>query len=88
MNYTYTFKDFFKKNSHLKLSLQHTDAFGGGYKIQIYNTTYDMGIKPVYERFMQDIIVDRLNVDFETAIMTPIIKWWEDVENMLKEGGE
>ena len=42
-------KDFFKKNSHLKLGLQHLDLLGGGWKIEIYNTTYDFGIEPIFE---------------------------------------
>lgn len=73
-------KDFFKKNSHLKLGLQHLDLLGGGWKIEIYNTTYDFGIDPIFEHYIVDEELERLNVDFETAIMTPVINWKEDLE--------
>ena len=71
-------KEFFKKNSHLKL--QHLDLFGGGWKIEIYNTTYDFGINPIFGHYIADEELERLNVDFETAIMTPVINWKEDLE--------
>ena len=46
--------------------------------INVYNTTYDI-IDPIFEHFITDFELERLNVDFETAIMTPIINWWKDV---------
>ena len=70
-------KEFFKEHDHLRFSLQHLDAFDGGWKISIYNTTYDFGVDTIYTHFIEDKEIDELNVDFETAIMTPIINWWK-----------
>ena len=81
-------KDFFKKNSHLKLGLQHLDLLGGGWKIEIYNTTYDFGIDPIFEHYIVDEELERLNVDFETAIMTPVINWKEDLEKKRENQGK
>ena len=60
-------KDFFEKHTHLKLGLQHLDIFGGGWNIQVYNTTW-ASWEPVFEYFVTDFDVDHLNVDFETII--------------------
>lgn len=73
-------KQFFKENSHLKLGLQQLGVFGGGWKIQVYNTTWDFGVDPIFEHYILNEEIDKLNVDFETAIMTPIINWWEDIK--------
>lgn len=70
--------DFFKKNGHLKLGLQHLDLNGGVWRIQIYNTTYDFGIEPVFEHLISDAEVETCVLDFETVIMTPILNWWKD----------
>ena len=71
-------KEFFEKNTHLKFAIQHLGIHGGGFMINVYNTTYDI-IDPIFEHFITDFELERLNVDFETAIMTPIINWWKDV---------
>lgn len=71
-------KEFFKKNDHLKLGLQHLDVYGGCWKIQVYNTTYNSGFEPIFEHYILDEDMENLNVDFETVIMTPIINWYED----------
>lgn len=72
-------EEFFKKYSHLKLALQHLGLCGGGWKIQIYNATYDFGVDPIFEYYIRDDELKSLNVDFETAIMTPIINWKRDL---------
>jgi hypothetical protein len=70
---------FFTTNSHLKLSLQHLDLFGGCWKIQIYNTTIDYAcMEPIFEHLVTDDLVKNCKVSFETLIMTPILNWWED----------
>lgn len=74
-------KKFFEEHDHLRFALQHLDIFGGVWEIRIYNTTYDFGIDPIYTHIIRDNELDNLNVDFETAIMTPVIDWWETVCN-------
>ena len=77
-------KKFLEEQTHLKIAIQHLGIFGGGFKIQVYNTTWD-SFEPVFEHFVMDADISRLNVDFETVIMTPIEKWWNDV--IAKRGG-
>ena len=72
-----TIKEFFKEHDHLRFALQHLSIFDGGWEIRIYNTTYDLGVDPIYTYFIEDKEIDELNVDFETAIMTPVINWWK-----------
>ena len=31
----------------------------------------------IYAHFIEDKEIDELNVDFDTAIMTPVINWWK-----------
>ena len=66
-------KNFFEEHTHLKLALQHLGINGGGWLIQVYNTTYDSGYEPVFSHFVTDFDIEHLKVDFETIIMTPII---------------
>ena len=73
-------KEFFKKNSHLKLGLKYLGLYGGGWKIEVYNTAYDFRIGPIFEHYILDEELESLNVDFETAIMTPVVNWKEDLE--------
>ena len=70
-------KEFFKEHDHLRFALQHLDIFDGGWEIRIYNTTYDFEVDPIYTHFIEDKEINKLNVDFETAIMTPVINWWK-----------
>ena len=35
------------------------------------------GVDPIYTHFIKDKEIDELNVDFDTAIMTPVINWWK-----------
>ena len=77
-------KEFFEEHTHLKLGLQHLGIFGGGFQIQVYNTTWDP-FEPIFVHFVTDFDVNHLNVDFETIIMTPIINWWRDCENKRRE---
>ena len=72
-----TIKEFFKDHDHLRFTLQHLDIFDGGWEIRIYNTTYAFGVDPIYTHFIEDKEIDELNVDFDTAIMTPVINWWK-----------
>ena len=78
-------KEFFKEHDHLRFALQHLSIFDGGWEIRIYNTTYDFGIDPIFEHYIVDEELERLNVDFETAIMTPVINWKRCIEERRKE---
>lgn len=70
-------KDFFKKNDHLKFIIQHLGINDGGWQVEIYNTTSGNNT-PCYRHFYSDFEIDNLVIDFEAAIMTPIISWWEE----------
>lgn len=78
-------KKFFREHSHLKLALQQLGLFGGGWRIQVYNTTWDCGVEPIFEHYITNEDLDKLKVDFETAIMTPIINWWEDIQERRRK---
>ncbi len=79
-------KEFFRKNDHLCFQLQHLSVFGGGWRIRVYNTSYDMSCsEPIFEHFVSDFDISNLNVDFDMAIMTPVIIWWEKVNSKSKE---
>lgn len=72
-------KQFLDTNTQFKLSIQHLGLFGGCFKIQLYNTTYDYFCEnPVFEHYILDFDIKNLAVDFETVIMTPIVAWFED----------
>ena len=71
---------------HLKIAIQHLGIFGGGFNIQVYNTTCDyLCQEPIFEHFISDEDIAKLNVDFDTAIMIPIENWWNDF--LQKRGG-
>lgn len=77
-------KEFFEKNTHLKLGLQHVGVNGGGFEVKVYNTTWDC-FSPIFMHFISDSDIQNMNVDFETLIMTPIINWWDDILKKRKE---
>ena len=78
-------KEFLEKYNHLKLSLQHLDEFGGCWRIQIYNTTYDSGLDPIFVHYITDEELNNLNLDFETAIMIPVLNWMSENERRRNE---
>lgn len=69
-------KEFFEKYDWLKISIQHLGLFGGCWKIEVYNTTWDI-FEPVFEHYITDKMINNLYLDFETIIMTPVLDWWE-----------
>jgi len=77
-------KKFFKEHNHLKFTIQQLGIAGGGWLVKIYNTTSGY-VEPCYEHFHTNMEIDNLVVDFETAIMTPIILWWEKYEKEYRE---
>lgn len=81
-------KEFFEEHAHLRLSLQYSawlNSDDSGWKIQIYNTTFDCGVEPIFKHYITDETINKLLVDFETAIMTPILNWWEECEKQIRE---
>lgn len=80
-----TIKEFLKENSHLKLSIQHLGVYGGGFKVEVFNTTYDFGLEPVFHYYILDLELDILDVDFDTAILTPIKNWLDDAMEIRKQ---
>lgn len=79
-------KKFLEEHHHLKLATQHLGIHGGGFMVQVYNTTWDYTCsEPIFEHFVTDFDLANLNVNFETAIITPVISWW-DVVNKKQKG--
>ena len=74
-------KDFLKENTHLRISIQHLGLFGGGFEVKVHNTTHDI-LGYIFRHFITDEELESLNVDFETAIMTPIVNWWKETNPM------
>lgn len=77
-------KDFLEKNTHLKIAIQHLGIHGGGFMVEVYNTTYDP-FEPIHKHFVTDFEIERSRADFETMIMVPIENWWEDLNKRRKE---
>ena len=73
-----TMKEFLKKYGWLKITIQHLDLHGGGWQIEVHNTTYDL-FEPIFKHYVTDMEMDNLNVAFETVVMTPIISWWDSL---------
>lgn len=74
-------KEFFEKYDHLCFKLQHDSRYGGGWLMQIYNTTLDFGCKePIFQQRILDSEFNDSNADFETVIMIPVINWWNNHE--------
>lgn len=71
-----TIKEFFKEHDNLKLDLQHYPFIGGCWTILIYDTT-KYSLEPIFKRTIVDEEIDKLNLDFETIIMTHVEEWWE-----------
>lgn len=73
-----TMQEFFTKNSHLKLSIQHLKSREHGcWLIAIYNTTFDCGLDPIFLHRLSDFEVENLNLRFEDIIMSPILTWYD-----------
>lgn len=77
-------KEFLEKYDWMRLYIQHLGINGGGFKVSLYNTTYSFA-EPVFEHFINDEDLSNLRVDFETAIMTPVVNWMLAQEEKRKE---
>lgn len=74
-------KEFFEKHSHLIFTLEHLCMPCGMWRIRIYDVYYGVGMGPIFTHAIADDEVDYLKADFEAAIMTPVINWWETSHN-------
>lgn len=78
-------KEFLKENDHLQISIQHLGIYGGCFKVEVFNTTFDCGLEPVFRHYILDQELDILYVDFDTAILTPIKIWLEDLKESCEK---
>lgn len=68
-------KEFLKEHPFFRLEIVYIDGFWeNGWHIRLYD---DRTRNTMYETTVSDTEIENLNVDFETAIMTPIISWYE-----------
>lgn len=72
-------KEFLKEHPYLRLNIKYikdiwvtNGLYESCWRIQLCDGTTVM-----FEHFILDTAIENLNVDFETAIMTPIISWYE-----------
>ena len=75
-------KEFFEKHSHLIFTLdRYLCMHCGVWRIRIYDINYGLGLGPIFTHVISDDEIDYLKTDFEAAIMTPVINWWETSHN-------
>jgi hypothetical protein len=68
-------KEFLKEHPFFRLEIVYIDGFWeNGWHIRLYDGPN--GIMLFNHKILATAI-ENLNVDFETAIMTPIISWYE-----------
>lgn len=68
-------KEFLKEHPFFRLEIVYIDGFlENGWRIRLYDGPN--GIMLFNHKILATAI-ENLNVDFETAIMTPIISWYE-----------
>lgn len=46
-----------------------------------FDIYYGLGMGPIFTHAIADDEMDYLKADFEAAIMTPVINWWETSHN-------
>ena len=78
-------KEFFEKHSHLIFTLEHLCMPCGMWRIRIYDVNYGLGYGPIFTQAISDDEADYLKADFEAAIMTPVIDWWETSHQLLEK---
>lgn len=68
-------KEFLKEHPFLRLEIVYIDGFWeNGWQIRLYD---DRTRIMLFSHKILATAIENLNVDFETAIMTPIINWYE-----------
>lgn len=67
-------KEFLKEHPYLRLEIKYINGvWNNCFRIRLYD---DRTHNTMYEITVSDTEIENLNVDFETAIMTPIISWY------------
>lgn len=68
-------KEFLKEHPFFRLEIVYIDGFWeNGWQIRLYD---DRTRIMLFSHKILATAIESLNVDFETAIMTPIINWYE-----------
>lgn len=68
-------KEFLKEHPFFRLEIVYIDGFWeNGWQIRLYD---DRTRIMLFSHKILPTAIENLNVDFETAIMTPIISWYE-----------
>lgn len=68
-------KEFLKEHPFFRLEIVYIDGFWeNGWQIRLYD---DRTRIMLFSHKILATAIENLNVDFETAIMTPIISWYE-----------
>lgn len=70
-------RQFLKDHPYLSVKISYFTSLGGRWVIQIYNSTFDRCI-PIFEYTLLEEELNDLNVVFETALMTPVLNWWDN----------
>lgn len=76
-------KEFLQKHTHLSVKFSYVGGLNNHWTpsnywvIQVFNNTFDL-CTPIFEYTMTAEELDKLNVDFETALITPIVNWWDN----------
>lgn len=79
-------KEFLEKYTHLKIAIQHLGINGGGFKVQVYNTTLDfLCERPIFEHFISDVDIECSWLNFEALVVIPIADWLEECEQKRKK---
>lgn len=69
-------KEFLKEHPYLRLEIKHINGvWDDCFRIKLYDDRRTRNT--MYEINILDTEIENLNVDFETAIMTPIISWYK-----------
>jgi hypothetical protein len=79
-------KEFLEKYDHLKIAIQHLGINGGGFKVQVYNTTLDfLCERPIFEHFISDFDVQHSWLNFGALVIVPINNWLEECEKKRRQ---
>ena len=70
-------KKFLQTHSHLSVKFMYLPCLGGMWKIQVFNHTFDL-CTPIFEYSILEEELDDLNVDLETALIVPVVNWWDN----------
>lgn len=77
-----TRKEFLSTYAHYKIVEQYKNDFDGGILIEVYDDRLSLltPALPVFRHFISGFDLDKLLVDYETAVMTAILNWLKEVK--------